>query len=80
MQTLWQDIRCALRGLGRAPGFAAVAILTLALGIGANRAIFSAVNPLLFQPLAFETPDRLVWIANSGEGGLSAVDGRFDPM
>ena len=69
--TFANDFRFAWRQLLMNPGFTAVAILTLALGIGANTAIFSVVHALLFRPLAFVEPDRLVWIANTGTGGLS---------
>jgi putative ABC transport system permease protein len=72
LEQLLQDIRYGLRFLRRGPGFTAVAVLTLALGIGASTAIFSAVNPILFESLPYPHADRVMMIWDFGPDGSRA--------
>lgn len=72
MGTMMQDIRYALRSFRRNPGFAAIVILTLGLGIGMNTAIFSVVDGVLLTPLPFDDADRLVWGYSTFSGGNNA--------
>lgn len=67
MESFWNDVRYGARGLLKAPGFAAVAVLSLALGIGLNTAIFSLIDAMLLRPVPYPAPDRLVFLTEWSE-------------
>lgn len=69
VDAVWSDVRLSVRSLRRTPGFSVVVVLTLGLGVGAATAIFSAVRPVLFEPLAYPHQERLLAIQDIGEGG-----------
>src|ERR1700736_4854311 len=80
METLWQDLRCGLRLLAKAPGFAAVAILTLALGIGASTSIFSVADAVLLRPLPYPNHQQIVRVWEQAPNGhrMNLADPNFD--
>ncbi len=79
MRTLWQDVRFGLRTLRKSPGFAAIVIVTLALGIGVNTAMFSVANAVLWASLPYAQPERLVTVAEVEPGDRNAVWGATYP-
>lgn len=80
METFCKDLRYGIRGLLKRPGFSVVALITLALGIGANTAIFSVVNAVVLRPLPYAEPDRLMtlWETTPGNDRRSAAPGNFE--
>ena len=77
MDVLRQDVRSALVAMRRAPGFAATALITLALGVGATTAVFSIVHGVLLRPLPYAAPDRLVRLWEEYPGGVSPAGNRW---
>src|SRR5215471_8227136 len=72
LESTWRDIRFAARSLLKAPGFTAVAIVVIAVGIGANTAVFSVINTVLLKPLTYPDPQSLVHLMNTGDQGSFA--------
>ncbi len=74
MTGVWQDIRSAVRQLWKKPGLTAIVVITRALGLGANTAIFSVVNSALIEALPYPSPDRIVQVFEATSPGLWGLD------
>lgn len=72
VEGLWRDVKFALRQMKKSPGFAATAVLTLALGIGATTAMFTVVDNALLRPLPYRNPGRLVFVDETGSAGVNS--------
>jgi putative ABC transport system permease protein len=72
IEDMWRDLRFAVRSLAKTPGFTAIAILVIAVGIGVNTAVFSVVNTILLKPLSYPDPQSLVELMNTGPRGSMA--------
>src|ERR1043166_8504874 len=69
VENIWRDLRFAVRSLRKMPGFTAIAVLVIAVGIGANTAVFSVINAVLLKPLTYPEPQSLVQLLNTGPQG-----------
>ena len=69
VENIWRDLRFAVRSLRKMPGFTAIAVLVIAVGIGANTAVFSVINTVLLKPLTYPEPQSLVQLMNTGPQG-----------
>src|SRR5689334_5408695 len=74
LEAVWRDIRFAVRSLLKAPGFTVIAILVIAVGIGANTAVFSVINTVLLKPLTYPDPQSLVHLMNSDQGSFGGAN------
>ena len=79
IESVWKDIRYSWRGLFRRPGFTLIALVILALGIGANTAIFTLINAVVLKPLPVPHPEALVLFNDSASEGTRTSDGEISP-